>query len=171
MRPGLGVGVMILKDNKVLLGLRNPDKVKASSELKGEGTWTMPGGKVEFMEKLVDAAKRELEEETSLIAKDLKLICVSDDMTDTAHYVTAGFLVSSYEGEIKAMEPETILEWKWFDINNLPENMYKPSKVVIERYLSGIIYEWQMFANKCLLFIFYCDIINVGGYNGLFKRI
>lgn len=29
MRPGLGVGVMILKDNKVLLGLRNPDKVKA----------------------------------------------------------------------------------------------------------------------------------------------
>ena len=34
MRPGLGVGVMILKDNKVLLGLRNPDKVKASSELR-----------------------------------------------------------------------------------------------------------------------------------------
>lgn len=29
MKPGLGVGVMILKDNKVLLGLRNPDKVKA----------------------------------------------------------------------------------------------------------------------------------------------
>lgn len=51
MKPGLGVGVMILKDNKVLLGLRNPDRVKASSELKGEGTWTMPGGKVEFMEK------------------------------------------------------------------------------------------------------------------------
>lgn len=141
MKPGLGVGVMILKDNKVLLGLRNPDKVKASSELKGEGTWTMPGGKVEFMEKIVDAAKRELEEETSLIAKDLKLICVSDDMTDTAHYVTAGFLVNCYEGEIKAMEPETILEWKWFDIDNLPENMYKPSKVVIEKYLNNIIYE------------------------------
>ena len=137
MKPGLGVGVMILKDNKVLLGLRNPDKVKASSELKGEGTWTMPGGKVEFMEKLVDAAKRELKEETSLIAKDLKLICVSD----TAHYVTAGFLVNCYEGKIKAMEPETILEWKWFDIDNLPENIYKPSKVVIEKYLNNIIYE------------------------------
>ena len=62
-------------------------------------------------------------------------------MTDTAHYVTAGFLVSSYEGEIKAMEPETILEWKWFDIDNLPENMYKPSRVVIEKYLNDIIYE------------------------------
>lgn len=141
MKPGLGVGVMILKDDKVLLGLRNPNKEKASSELNGQGTWTMPGGKVEYMERLADAAKRELEEETSLIANDLKLICISDDMTDTAHYVTAGFLVNEYSGEIKTMEPETILEWKWFDINNLPSNMYKPSKKVIEKYLKGIIYE------------------------------
>lgn len=141
MKPGLGVGVMILKDGKVLLGLRNPNKEKASSELNGQGTWTMPGGKVEYMEKLVDAAKRELEEETSLVATSLKLICISDDMTDTAHYVTAGFLVEEYSGEIKTMEPETILEWKWFDINNLPINMYKPSKKVIEKYLDGIVYE------------------------------
>ena len=61
MKPGLGVGVMIIKEGKILLGLRNPNKEKASSELQGQGTWTMPGGKVEFMEKLVDAAKRELE--------------------------------------------------------------------------------------------------------------
>lgn len=44
MKPGLGVGVMIIKDDQILLGLRNPDKIKASSELQGEGTWTMPGG-------------------------------------------------------------------------------------------------------------------------------
>lgn len=141
MKPGLGVGIMILKDNKVLLGLRNPNKEKASSELNGQGTWTMPGGKVNYMEKLKDAALRELEEETSLVATNLKLICISDDMTDTAHYVTAGFLANEFTGEVKAMEPETILEWKWFDINDLPSNMYKPSKKVIEKYLSGIIYE------------------------------
>lgn len=35
MKPGIGVGVMILKENKILLGLRNPNKVKASSELQG----------------------------------------------------------------------------------------------------------------------------------------
>ena len=101
----------------------------------------MPGGKVEYMEKLVDAAKRELEEETSLIANDLKLICISDDMTETAHYVTVGFLVEEYLGTVKTMEPETILEWRWFDINNLPTNMYKPSKKVLDKYLKGIIYE------------------------------
>ena len=141
MKPGLGVGVMIIKEGKILLGLRNPNKEKASSELQGQGTWTMPGGKVEFMEKLVDAAKRELEEETSLKATKLDLLCISDDMTNTAHYVTVGFIVREYTGEAKAMEPETILEWKWFDLNDLPTNLYNPSKKCIEKYKAGIIYE------------------------------
>ena len=141
MKPGLGVGVMVLKEGKILLGLRNPDKEKASSELQGQGTWTMPGGKVEFMEKLVDAAKRELEEETSLKATKLDLLCISDDMTDTAHYVTVGFIAREYTGEAKAMELETILEWKWFDLNDLPTNLYNPSKKCIEKYKEGIIYE------------------------------
>ena len=141
MKPGVGVGVMVLNDNKVLLGLRNPDKIKASSELNGAGTWTMPGGKVEYMEKLVDAAKRELEEETGLKAKKIDFLCISDDMTDTAHYVTAVFKVSDYSGIVKTMEPETILEWKWFDLNDLPSNIYKPSQKCIEKYKEGIIYE------------------------------
>ena len=141
MKPGIGVGVMIINDNKILLGLRNPDKEKASSELQGQGTWTMPGGKVEFMEKLIDAAKRELEEETSLVATKLELLCISDDMTETAHYVTVGFIVKEYSGEVKTMEPDTIVEWKWFDLNNLPKNLYKPSAQCIKKYQQGIIYE------------------------------
>ena len=139
-KMGIGVGILILKDNKVLLGLRNPDKIKASSELQGQGTWTMPGGKVEFHEKLIDAAKRELKEETDLDCEDMKLITISDDFSETAHYVTICFLAESYTGEYKTMEPETILEWKWFDITDLPTNMYMPSKKCIEKYLERIIY-------------------------------
>lgn len=141
MKPGLGVGVLIVKENKILLGLRNPDKMKASSEFQGQGTWTMPGGKVEFMETLVHAAKRELEEETNLKATKLDFLCISDDMTDTAHYVTVGFIVSEYTGELKTMEPGTILEWQWFDLDELPKNLYKPSQKCIEKYKNGLIYE------------------------------
>ena len=141
MKPGLGVGVMIIKENKILLGLRNPNKIKAGSELQGQGTWTMPGGKVKFMETLLDAAKRELEEETNLKATKLDFLCISDDMTDTAHYVTVGFIVKEYSGDLKTMEPETILKWEWFDLNNLPSNLYKPSQKCIEKYKTGIIYE------------------------------
>lgn len=141
MRPGIGVGVMVLKDDKILLGLRNPDKVKASSELNGQGTWTMPGGKVEFMETLVDAAKRELMEETGIEAASLQLLCISDDMTDTAHYVTVGFIAKEFSGEPMAIEPETILEWKWFDLDNLPNNLYSASAKCIEKYKAGIIYK------------------------------
>ena len=141
MKPGLGVGVMVIKNNKILLGLRNSDKEKASSELNGEGTWTMPGGKVKFMEKLVDAAKRELEEETSLKATKLKFLCISDDMTDTAHFVTAGFIVEEYSGNVQTMEPEEIIRWEWFDLDNLPQNLYKPSEKCISKYKNKIIYE------------------------------
>lgn len=140
MKPGLGVGVLVLKDNKVLLGLRNPNKKKASSELQGQGTWTMPGGKVEWMETLECAAKRELEEETSLIATDLELFSVSDDIKGEAHYVTVGFIAKEFSGDVKAMEPETILEWKWFDLDDLPDNMFLPSAKCIEKYKSGAIY-------------------------------
>ena len=51
-RPRVGVGVMILKDGNILLGHRNTDAAKASSALHGEGTWTMPGGKLDFHEDL-----------------------------------------------------------------------------------------------------------------------
>ena len=48
--PKVGFGIMVLKDNKILLGKRNDDAEKASSQLHGEGTWTMPGGKLHFQE-------------------------------------------------------------------------------------------------------------------------
>lgn len=141
MKPGVGVGVLVLKDNKVLLGLRNPNKVKASTEIKGEGTWTMPGGKVEYMEKLIDAAKRELKEETALNGIELELICITDDITSTAHYVTAGFIANKFDGEVKVMEPDTIIKWEWFNLDNLPENMYEPSKKLLKKYSNGTMYE------------------------------
>jgi len=40
-----------------------------------------------------------------------------------------------HSGELKTMEPTKEDEYKWFDLNNLPEKLYSPSKKFIENYL------------------------------------
>ncbi len=135
---GVGVGVMILKDNKILLGKRNEDPEKASSLLHGEGTWTMPGGKIHFGEKLVEAAYREVLEETGMkINKDdLKNLCVNEDIITDAHFVTVGFLCKNFDGEPKIMEPDEITKWRWFGLDELPQQIYSPSRKIIDKYPS-----------------------------------
>ncbi len=142
LKPAVGVGVMILKDNQILLGRRHSDPSKADSELHGEGTWTLPGGKVNFQEGLKEAAKREVAEETGLMVKDMQeLISVSNDRVPDKHFVTIGFLCVDYDGEPRIMEPDEIVEWKWFDLNGLPSPIFPPSEKVIKNYLAKKIYQ------------------------------
>lgn len=138
-KPGVGVGVMIIKDNRVLLGLRNSDPKKASSKLHGEGTWTMPGGKLHFKEELEEVAYRETFEETGIkIDKEkIEVISVSNNIVEDAHFVTIGFLCKYFKGEPKVMEPDEITEWKWFLLDNLPSPIFFPSEEVLNKYLKN----------------------------------
>jgi len=138
---GVGFGVMILREGKVLLGHRHENPEKASSLLHGEGTWTMPGGKLHFQEKLKEGAIREVFEETGIKVKGLEAISISNDIIQDAHFVTIGFLCEDFEGEVKVMEPDEITEWKWFDLSNLPSPLYFPSEKIIKNYLAQKIYQ------------------------------
>ena len=133
-KPGVGVGVMILKDGKILLGKRNEDREKASSALNGAGTWTMPGGKLEFGETFEQAAKRETLEETGIKLLSTEILCLNQDIIETAHFITIGLLSENFEGEAKAMEPDVINDWQWFSLGDLPQPLYFPSAKVIENY-------------------------------------
>ena len=139
---GMGFGVMILKDGKVLLGKRHDDPKKADSALQGEGTWTMPGGKLEFGEEFEYGAEREVKEETGikLSKKDLKLISVTNDVKGSAHFVTLGFLCEKFKGEPKVKEPDEITKWEWFSLDGLPDPIYCTSKKMIKHYNAGKIY-------------------------------
>jgi len=142
-KMGIGFGIMILKKNQVLLGQRHADPERADSLLHGQGTWTMPGGKLDFGEDLKEAAIREVLEETGIKLKkeNLKFISLTNDIVSDAHFVTAGFLCQEFEGEAKVMEPDEITKWQWFNIDDLPKPMYFPSEKILKNYLDKEIYK------------------------------
>jgi len=141
-KPRVGVGVMILRDDKVLLGHRHEDAEKASSELRGEGTWTMPGGKLDFQELLIDGAIREVFEETGIKLRneDLRVLCIQDDIIPDKHFVTVGFLCQNFMGEPRVMEPDEITEWSWFGLDGLPQKVFPPSGKMIKAFLNNKVY-------------------------------
>ncbi len=119
-KPGVGVAVIVRKDNKVLLGKR-----KSSH---GAGTWHFPGGKLDFYEELEDCAKREVEEETGIKIKNIKFVTITNDMfkSEDLHYVTI-FMVCDHEsGEPTIKEPEKCKVWGWFEWNKLPKPLFLP---------------------------------------------
>lgn len=143
-KMGIGFGVMILRDGKVLLGQRHPDPVKADSLMNGEGTWTMPGGKLDFGESFEEGAVREVKEEIGVLiqAGDLEVISLSNDIVPTAHFVTVGLLCKNFpkDAEPQVMEPDEITQWQWFPLDLLPTPLFKPSQKVLNNYKEGRIY-------------------------------
>ncbi len=132
---GVGFGVMIInKENQVLLGRRHENPEKADSEFRVSGVWTMPGGKMEYGENFEEAANREVFEETGIKLKNPKVICINNDKNEHAHFITLGLFSDEFEGFPRTMEPDEITEWKWFNLNSLPENIYFPSAKILENY-------------------------------------
>ena len=133
-KVGVGFGVMMFREGKLLLGKRHDDPAKAASLLKGAGTWTMPGGKLHFGETFEQGATREVLEETGLALNKVAVLCVNQDMVEGAHFVTIGMLAEDFSGEPQALEPDEITEWRWFDLNNLPSPLFFPSAKVLENF-------------------------------------
>jgi 8-oxo-dGTP diphosphatase len=127
----------IIEDSgKILLGLRK--------NCYGAGSWGLPGGHMEFGEKATKTLQRELKEEIGVDFEisDFNLISLADDSSPgvDSHHVHISFSVK-YDGqEIKLMEPEKCEEWKFFDKNNLPENIFSSHINIIKNYLNNKIY-------------------------------
>lgn len=145
-KMGMGFGVMILRDNKVLLGQRHPDPVKADSVMRGEGTWTMPGGKLDFGESFEEGARREVLEEigVEIQTSDLEVISLSNDIVPDAHFVTIGMICKNFpkDAEARVMEPDEITKWQWFPLDGLPAPLFKPSEKVLNNYKEGKFYKY-----------------------------
>lgn len=134
-RPLLQVGASVIvvdECDRILLQLRSDNN-----------TWGYAGGSVEIDEKVEDTAKRELYEETGLIAKQLSLLGVFSGKElhniytngDEVSNIDIVFICKNYEGNLKCQAGE-VENLKFFDISDLPDNIFKPNIPAIEEYIT-----------------------------------
>lgn len=127
--PQVGVGVLIFRDGRLLLGCR-----KGSH---GAGCWSAPGGHLEFGESPEACARREVLEETGLtLGHIVRGPWVNDVfVSEQKHYVTLFCIahLPAGEGEPENLEPEKCEGWQWFDWHDLPQPLFLPLKNLIER--------------------------------------
>lgn len=97
-RPLLGVGAVIFDGPSVLLIERGQEPLK--------GFWTLPGGLVECGERLDEALRREVLEETGLVVEPLTVAAVFERIMPDAegrtefHYVILDYLCRAVGGTL-----------------------------------------------------------------------
>ena len=91
--PVPAVGVVCLRGDQVLLIRRGTPPM--------QGSWSLPGGRIEPGERAVDAALRELGEETGVVAELVGLIDVVDGIfpESARHYVLIDYAARWISGE------------------------------------------------------------------------
>jgi 8-oxo-dGTP diphosphatase len=118
--PQVGVGVIVLRNHEVLLGKR-----KGSH---GAGSWSFPGGHLEYTETVEECAKREVQEEIGISIDNLRKGPYTNDIfaNENRHYVTL-FIIADYSGgEVRVMEPGKCEAWRWFAWDKLPQPLFLP---------------------------------------------
>ena len=142
----LGVGAVVLnKKNQVFVGKRKDNPIDK---------WQMPQGGVNTGENLIDAMKRELHEETSI--QNIKILNEIDGWFEyelpknllgkiwkgryrgqKQKWFVVKFLGNDTEINLQTDKPEFI-EWRWLDIENLPNVIVDFKRKVYEQLLPKI---------------------------------
>ncbi|PCI78076.1 DNA mismatch repair protein MutT [Candidatus Aerophobetes bacterium] len=118
---------MVLKDGKILLGKR-----KGSH---GASLWATPGGHLEYGETALECAKRELKEETGLIAGHTILGPYTNDIIkpENKHYITLFVFITEFTGDVQCLEPSKCEGWLWFPIEKFPRPLFCPINTLIRQ--------------------------------------
>lgn len=132
-QPRVGVGVMVLKDGKVLLGKR------LSSH--GAGEYSFPGGKLEHLESIEDCAKRETREEAGIEIQNVRFLCVTNSAPyPPKHFINVGVIADWKSGEPLVMEPEKLNDWQWYEMHDLPRPLFEAIPNFFHAYKGGDIF-------------------------------
>ncbi len=126
-RPGVGLGVIILREGRVLLGRRR--------NAHGEGSWSCPGGHLEFGETIEECARRETREETGMEIQLVRHAAFTNNLFEDRgkQYVTLYVTAEWKSGEPENLEPEYCDGWEWFGWDRLPEPLFPPLRSLLSQ--------------------------------------
>ena len=126
----VGIGVMVFKDGKVLVGKRK--------NRHGDGEYSFLGGHLEYMDSFEDCAKKECLEEAGIKIKNINFLCISNETTyPPRHGILIGLIADWENGTPTVFPEERIGSWEWCSLDNLPEPMFVPAKVMVDAYKTG----------------------------------
>lgn len=116
----VGVGVFVWKDGKFLMGQRLGSH--------GAGTWSIPGGHLDFGETWAECAAREVLEETGMYIENVRFLALTEDIfeAENKHYITIWVESDWLRGEPTIMEPDKYLNQEWRTFQNLPSPLFEP---------------------------------------------
>lgn len=113
--PILAVDGIFLKNGKVLL--------VRQAKYPFFGFWVLPGGHVEYGERIEKAIKREMKEELGVSVKIEKLFGIYSDPKRDPRYHTASvvYLLKKAKGKIRLSREAS--EFRYFSLRNLPKKI------------------------------------------------
>ena len=108
LSPLVGVGGIVVHENRVLLVRRGTEPLK--------GQWSIPGGLIDVGETLHEAVIREVREETGLAVEPIELVELLDRIHREEervryHYVIADYLCRVEGGTLEAASDADAVRW------------------------------------------------------------
>lgn len=124
--PRVGVGILIAREGRLLLLRRK--------NVHGEGSWSTPGGHLEYGETPEACAAREALEETGVVVGDLRFRAITNDLFEPLgrHYVTIWMEGTWLSGEPAVCAPYEMSEVGWFPWDALPEPLFLPLRNLLQ---------------------------------------
>jgi 8-oxo-dGTP diphosphatase len=125
-RPQVGVALIITRDERVLLVRRKG--------AHGAGTWSTPGGHLEFGESPEECARRESREEVGVEVADVRFRAITNDVfvAEGKHYITIWMQGTYLSGDPAQFAADEVAEAGWFAWGALPQPLFLPLENLLE---------------------------------------
>jgi len=124
--PRVGVALIVINEGKILLIRRK--------NVHGSGTWSTPGGHLEYGETPEACAAREALEETGISVGEIHFVAITNDVFEdlNKHYISIWMRGVYESGEAHVAAPYEADACGWYTLNDLPQPLFLPLRHLLD---------------------------------------